>query len=205
MNEKFFALPEEKQTVMLNAALKTFALMGYRKASTGDIAAEAGVSKSLLFHYFGTKLELFDYLFHYAIDVLADTMSGFEYRENEDLFAMMGSANDIKIGIFKRHPYLYKFVYQSYFEENPDVQTIVRGRNDQLIQDNMPDVLRHMDRTKLKAGLPPEKALQLILWVSEGFLQSRLMSDNIEPESLLTDFNEWMRLLKLCFYKEELP
>ena len=50
MNYKFYALPVEKQSQILNAAYKVFAMNQYKKAPTSEIAAEAGISKSLLFH-----------------------------------------------------------------------------------------------------------------------------------------------------------
>ena len=53
MNEKFFDLKKEKQDRMINASLKLFAINGYKHASTDDIVNEAGISKGLLFHYFG--------------------------------------------------------------------------------------------------------------------------------------------------------
>ena len=43
-NEKFYALPEEKQSQILNAAYKVFATNQYKKAPTSEIAAEAGIS-----------------------------------------------------------------------------------------------------------------------------------------------------------------
>ena len=57
MNEKFFDLKKEKQDRMINAALKVFALNGYRHASTDDIVREAAISKGLLFHYLRTSWE----------------------------------------------------------------------------------------------------------------------------------------------------
>lgn len=36
MNEKFYALPEEKQSQILNAAYKVFATNQYKKAPTSD-------------------------------------------------------------------------------------------------------------------------------------------------------------------------
>ena len=48
MNDKFFELKKEKQDRMINAALKVFAMQGYKHASTDDIVKEAGVSKGLL-------------------------------------------------------------------------------------------------------------------------------------------------------------
>ena len=44
MNEKFYALPEEKQSQILNAAYKVFATNQYKKAPTSEIAAGAGIS-----------------------------------------------------------------------------------------------------------------------------------------------------------------
>ena len=67
MNEKFFEIKNEKQERILNAAIKVFALNGYRKASTDVIVTEAGISKGLLFHYFTNKLSLSEYITAYKI------------------------------------------------------------------------------------------------------------------------------------------
>ena len=69
MNDKFYALSEEKQSKILNAAYKVFATNQYKKAPTSEIAEEAGISKSLLFHYFHNKLELYLFLWKYAADL----------------------------------------------------------------------------------------------------------------------------------------
>ena len=44
MNDKFYALPEEKQCQILNAAYKVFATNQYKKAPTSEIVAGAGIS-----------------------------------------------------------------------------------------------------------------------------------------------------------------
>ena len=67
MNEKFFDLKKEKQDRMINAALKVFSMGGYKHASTDDIVTEAGISKGLLFHYFGSKLGLYTFLYDYSV------------------------------------------------------------------------------------------------------------------------------------------
>ena len=61
---------EEKQSQILNAAYKVFATNQYKKAPTSEIAAEAGISKSLLFHYFHNKLELYLFLWNHAADLI---------------------------------------------------------------------------------------------------------------------------------------
>ncbi|MBP3272646.1 MAG: helix-turn-helix transcriptional regulator, partial [Ruminococcus sp.] len=50
MNEKFLNLSEEKQLSIINAGYRVFAENSYRKSPVSEIAAEAGISKSLLFH-----------------------------------------------------------------------------------------------------------------------------------------------------------
>ena len=67
MNEKFFDLKKEKQDRMINAALKVFALHGYRHACTDDIVKEAAISKGLLFHYFGSKLGVYAFVYDYSV------------------------------------------------------------------------------------------------------------------------------------------
>ncbi len=61
MNGKFFTLPEEKQKRIINAAYVVFAGSSYQKASMSRVAAAGGISKSLLFHYFQNKKELYLY------------------------------------------------------------------------------------------------------------------------------------------------
>ena len=72
MNEKFFALPEEKRRRIVNAAMEVFGKNEYKRASTDDIAARAGISKGLLFHYFGSKKELYFYLYRHVERMVAE-------------------------------------------------------------------------------------------------------------------------------------
>ena len=81
MNDKFYALPEKKQSQILNAAYKVFATSQYKKAPTAEIAAEAGISKSLLFHYFHNKLELYLFLWKYAADLTKKTCVNIRYMK----------------------------------------------------------------------------------------------------------------------------
>ena len=89
MNYKFYALPVEKQSQILNAAYKVFAMNQYKKAPTSEIAAEAGISKSLLFHYFHNKQELYLFLWNHAADLTKKYMCKYKVYETDDFFEMM--------------------------------------------------------------------------------------------------------------------
>jgi AcrR family transcriptional regulator len=65
MNVKFYALPQEKQTAILNAGFHVFSQNSYKKSPVSEIAEAAGISKALLFHYFHNKKELYLFLWEY--------------------------------------------------------------------------------------------------------------------------------------------
>jgi AcrR family transcriptional regulator len=54
--------PEVQRSRILNAAVEVFSRVGVTDASVGDIAAAAGVSRTLLYHYFPGKAEMVEAL-----------------------------------------------------------------------------------------------------------------------------------------------
>jgi TetR/AcrR family transcriptional regulator len=200
MDSSFAKLPEDKRARIVNAAFRAFARSGYRKASMGDIAKEADISKSLLFHYFGSKPELFSYLFNGAADLVASTTAAVPYRKGEDLFEMIRKASEAKLRVYRASPYLYDFAYRAAYEEDPEAKRVVSKRNGSLTADSFARTLALMDSSKLKAGIRPETALKAILWASDGFLRERLDSGDTEPDGLFAGFEELMETLKAAFY-----
>ena len=75
MNEKFYALPESRQQAILNAGYRVFAHNSYKNSPMSEIAGEAGISKSLLFHHFRNKKELYGAGFHPAHGLLEERLS----------------------------------------------------------------------------------------------------------------------------------
>jgi AcrR family transcriptional regulator len=55
---------EEKRRLILQAAVRVFARKGFHASRVGDIAEEAGVAHGLLYHYFASKDELLETVFH---------------------------------------------------------------------------------------------------------------------------------------------
>ena len=55
---------EEKRRQLLDAAVRVFARKGFHASRVGDIAEEAGVAHGLLYHYFKSKDEVLEAVFH---------------------------------------------------------------------------------------------------------------------------------------------
>ena len=69
MNERFFSLPAEKQQAIINAGYRVFSQNSYKNSPMSEIAAAACISKSLLFHYFHNKKELYMFLWDKCAEI----------------------------------------------------------------------------------------------------------------------------------------
>jgi TetR/AcrR family fatty acid metabolism transcriptional regulator len=55
---------EDKRRQLLDAAVRVFARKGFHASRVGDIAEEAGVAHGLLYHYFKSKDQVLEAVFH---------------------------------------------------------------------------------------------------------------------------------------------
>lgn len=89
MNERFFSLPAEKQQAILNAGYRVFSQNSYKNSPMSEIADGAGISKSLLFHYFHNKKELYMFLWDHCAKMTIEYLTKYNCYEQENLFASM--------------------------------------------------------------------------------------------------------------------
>ncbi|HEY8108238.1 MAG TPA: TetR/AcrR family transcriptional regulator [Gaiellaceae bacterium] len=61
---------EDKRRHLLDAAVRVFARKGFHASRVGDIAEEAGVAHGLLYHYFESKDQVLEAVFHENWSVL---------------------------------------------------------------------------------------------------------------------------------------
>lgn len=120
MDDKFFDLKKEKQDRILNGALKIFALNGYKNGSTDVIVKEAGISKGLLFHYFGTKQELYRFLRDYSIRFLQLEIRSNVSASETDYFTIWHQIIASEESIMDQYPYMIAFLESAETETDPD-------------------------------------------------------------------------------------
>jgi len=69
---------EDKRRHLLDAAVRVFARKGFHASRVGDIAEEAGVAHGLLYHYFRSKDEVLEAVFHENWSVLVARIASVE-------------------------------------------------------------------------------------------------------------------------------
>ena len=77
MATKLAAL-EDKRQQLLGAAVRVFARKGFHASRVGDIAEEAGVAHGLLYHYFKSKDQVLEAVFHENWSVLVARIESVE-------------------------------------------------------------------------------------------------------------------------------
>lgn len=107
MNEKFFTLPVWKQEKIINAGFRVFSQNSYKKSPVSEIAEAAGISKSLLFHYFRNKKELYLFLWEKCAQVTTEYLTRYGCYEKENVFEMMYSGLEAKLKIMEQYPEMF--------------------------------------------------------------------------------------------------
>ncbi|MGI6105670.1 MAG: TetR/AcrR family transcriptional regulator [Raoultibacter sp.] len=203
MNEKFFALSSDKQRRILNAGFRVFAHHGYRHASTEMIAKEAGISKGLLFHYFGSKKAFYLYLFEYGMNFMVERLRELQDYCETDLFKICIDAQMRKLDIAVTHPDLTQFVLQGYLEEDAEIAPELSENFNQHLNQSTTDILNRIDQSKFKESITPEQAWNIVLWMSEGYTKA-LTSEELEDlEAASARYLEYIEILRKQFYREE--
>lgn len=200
--EKFKELSEEKQQPIIEAALKCFGRHGYKKASMGDIAQNSGVSKPMLFHYFGTKRDLYLYLSEYVRTVMIDAYKRSEINAYDDLFERIIVASRMKMGILEKYPNILKFIL-SMFEETDDAVTDITKKIMPESQRFSYDlVLKKEDAVKFKEGVNIDEVMRLMFLMAEGYAHE-MSDERCGLGEITEEMERIMNMLKSNLYKEE--
>ena len=206
MNEKFYKLPEEKRQRILNAGYRVFSRNSYKKSPVGEIAQEAGISKSLLFHYFRNKQELYLFLWDTAAEVTLRQLEAWGCYEKEDLFDMMYSGMKAKAQIMREYPDLAAFTIRAFYDEkDPAVCSEVHERYQKHLAGRAARELLRLDPEQFRPGLDLKMMYREMYWASEGYLLELLRKGPMTPrdvDQMEEDFCSMMAFWKQIFLKE---
>ena len=208
-HQKFMALEDEKRERILNAAMHEF-LNGYKKASTDNIVREAGISKGLLFHYFGTKENLYNFLVDYAIDIVQVEYIDLINVRQQDILDSIWQLSLLKQDLSRRFPTIFEFLTRVYIDEKdcPSKEQLERfyAVRTKMIQ----DVYSNCDKSLFREDIPFEKAMAIISLTLEGYSQQKvnqlkhvhaaeMVVENYDV--YLAELKEHLDILRKVFYK----
>ena len=185
MNDKFFDLKQEKQDRMINASLKIFSRGGYRHASTDEIVKEAGISKGLLFHYFGSKLEL----------------SREVKRSETDYFALTKQMEQARMQVMKLYPYMQRFLDVAVKEEHTEaVERIAEKKLD--YEDRLRAYSMQADYSIFAPYGDSVRVTKMVRYTIDGLTDEMSERYDFSPEKLFAEICAYLDTLRRMTIKE---
>ncbi len=204
---KLFYLDPQRRDSLLNAALKEFSLQGYDNASTNVIAKEAGFSKALMFHYVGSKQELFLFTYDYFNELLdKEYYSKMDYSI-KDIFERLRTSYLLQIELIKQYPRIFDFNKLSAKTKSDEINKALEER--ESVKKTY-DIFDMIDISKFRTDLDAEKCKQFILWANIGFtnqiLDSIRNSKDQKPnyDYIIATLDDYFTELRKVFYAPDL-
>ena len=188
MNNKFFTLPIEKQRRIINAAYKVFSENSYKKAPMSEIAEEGNISKSLLFHYFTNKKDLYMYLWDNACEITTQAIREYKTLDTDDFFEMLRRTLLSKCSVMRDYPYMYAFSLRAYYETAPEIKDSIQENFNVASKESEMLVIEKIDKSKLTKDIDIKTMYTEILYAVDGYMlqkyrMNRIIPDEIERET----------------------
>ena len=199
MNEKFFDLKKEKQDRFINAALKTFAENGYKKASTDEIVGEAGISKGLLFHYFGSKQGLYEFVYNYSTKYITMEYTRSIPQGQVDFFDLQTAMIAAQREAMRTYPYMNIFLTQAFREKDSEIVEAVAVSMDQYSA-FLGQTYGKADVSRFQPGIYPSGVLKMCLYIADGILLEQFRDQKTDADKYYEDNISYLHLLRKQFY-----
>jgi len=209
LNELFGNLPEEKKKRIIDACVEEFTSNVYEKASTNSIVKKAGISKGLLFHYFGSKKNVFLYILDYTTDCILTKYYSMTKAMPSDLFERMMWVSLLKMKMWCDEPLMFNLVFNAFVNSPSELKEDIEDRYVQLNNEHMPRFFKDIDTSKLRGGVDINKAIEVITLFLDGLSNKYLKTfknhsadeifDNMDK--LIAEVNEYFAILKAGIYE----
>ncbi len=195
MNEKFFDLKKEKQDRMINAALKIFGMRGYQFASTDDIVKDAGISKGLLFHYFGSKLGLYTFIYDYSVRFLSMELKAAVNSEETDFFTIHRQMENAKLHVLKNYPCMQLFLDKCNREDVKEALISVEEKKQEL-SELYESIDAQADFSVYSGKINAEKLRRVLQYTLKNLMEEQFLTGSFQAELFYNDSISYITFLE---------
>ncbi|MDF2988719.1 MAG: hypothetical protein K0R50_4229 [Eubacterium sp.] len=210
MNQTFEKLNTEKKEKIINVCLEEFVQKGFELASTNNIVVKAGISKGLLFHYFGSKKNIYLYLLDYAIEYFIKKFYSYDVKASGDIFERIMQRGVIKMKIAGEKPLLYKLLMEAFVVTPAGLEDEMNLRYQKIYSENMPVVFEDIDYSLFRDEVDIKKALEFITLCFDSIYNKYIKSAKgrtaqlslEETEIMVNEYKEHIDMIKYGICKK---
>ena len=198
--ENFYQLRAEKQEEIIAAAYKIFSQNPYKRAAIQEIAQAAGLSKGMIFYYFGSKKNLYLFLVDKSGELLRQVMKQSFDESINDFFERLIMITEIKVSLITHQPDLLTFLKNVYYEKDEEVVNEIRATIAQGLSNSWQTITAGADVSRFRDPQAPELLAKLLTWAGEGAVNDWYEGDDLQAR--MQEYIRSIRLLKASFYQE---
>ncbi|ABS32856.1 TetR family transcriptional regulator [Clostridium botulinum] len=207
MNNNLKNIPKDKKEAILEAALEEFAIGGYENASTNKIVEKAGISKGLLFHYFGNKKGLFIYVYNYYFEFLKRELYIKVDTKERDILERVKKWTMIKMELIDKYTSVFMLFIKSTLNMPKDIKSTLEKIQSEERKEAYENFLSNIDYSKFKENIDIQKCLKILMWTLEKYGEEYIILNINEPlleinkDNIKKEIEEYVDILKAGFYK----
>lgn len=203
MNERFFFLPEEKQQAIINAGYRVFSQNSYKNSPMSEIADAAGISKSLLFHYFRNKKELYMFLWDKCAKITIEYLTKYGCYGKNGLFESMERGMRAKLEIIGIYPDMANFTIKAFYEKDPEICAAVQESYHRYFSLKAERTRLNLDPEQFIPGLDIPMMYREMYWAAEGYLWEMVQRGEVDIGRMERDFTALMNFWKSVYLRKE--
>ena len=173
--EAFEKLSDDKKELILSAGMKEFSQKPYKEASTDSITKACGISKGLLFHYFGSKKEFYFFCLERAMEKL--TAQAQSKEEANDFYDILCSSMDQKFALCIH-----------YYDEMHMVNMASRDAATEIAQQKAEMMQKYAIQIKMKSAETIRRALQTLNFKHDENLQMTVEGISLYINAVLNKY-----------------
>lgn len=180
---------------MINAAFYVFAERGYYYASTDEIVRTANISKGLLFHYFGSKIGLYAFLYDYATRFATLELTQNVDKDENGYFELFKQIVSAKANAMAQYPYIYLFLKKAEEETHPEALAQISERRDKYRR-IMEALRERADITELPPHFDYNRLGDILEYTIEGLLADNVKGENFRADLFLEEAEEYVDMIQ---------
>ena len=207
ITEKFIKLESEKRKTILDAAFEEFADHGYEYASTNRMVQKAKIGKGMLFYYFNSKKDLFNYLVEYGTGYIVNEYLSKIDGDEPDFIKRYKQAGIAKMKAYAENPHIFNFLATLHLNEYAELEEELKERILEIRTNGFAAMYNNIDKSLFRDDIDSKQVMRLINLTLYGYeteltnslKEKKLSSMNFDSE--WDDFNELLDLLRKIYYK----
>lgn len=157
----------EKEQI-IQACLSVFARYGYVNTSTSMLAAAAGVSKSLLFHHFKSKKQLYFNVLDRCL-IRGNNEMDFKNLFQEEFFQALETSGTVKFSYYRNNPDSYKVVREAFFSTPEELKENIEDKYGAVPANIDKGWERSFQKVHLRDGVERARAFKLVMLTMDYF------------------------------------